>query len=50
MSERKDMCECGENEATDPHECPYQAELYGCEYQEYCRCCAKCQQNCADEI
>lgn len=43
-----DACE---NPATDePHECPYQAEINDVDDDEYCSCCAECEQECCDSI
>ena len=46
MEETK--CKCG-GEAQKPHTCPFLKDIHA-DYSTLCNCCAKCQQNCADEI
>jgi len=41
-------CRCGGDEV-DEHTCPY-AEDINDDHETLCRCCPKCQQDCADDI
>jgi len=45
-----DMCKCGKNPATEPHGCPFAEEINDNNDPEYCRCCADCTQQCAEDI
>lgn len=38
---------CHKNNATEPHCCPYQAEINNNEDAEYCTCCHDCEHECA---
>ena len=44
------MCErCGENDACEPHICPYAEDIHG-DYETLCTCCEKCQHECCMDI
>lgn len=45
----KDMCpSCGKKAATEPHECPFKAELH--DDVSTCTCCDDCQEECYMEV
>ena len=39
---------CGKNEATEPHECPFAVEVNN--DHELCDCCDACTQKCTDDV
>lgn len=41
---------CKQNPATEPHQCPYAAEIAGNEDPEYCTCCSDCTRECAMDV
>lgn len=41
---------CHNNNATEPHCCPYQSEINHNDDAEYCTCCADCEDGCAMAI
>ena len=44
------MCErCGENDACEPHICPYAEDIHG-DYETLCTCCEKCERECCMDI
>ena len=43
-------CECEKDPNIEPHACPFEQEVQGNTDQEYCRCCAYCESNCANNI
>ena len=45
-----DKCQtCGENEAQEPHTCPYAEEIYN-DSETLCNCCDECSHECAMDI
>jgi hypothetical protein len=44
-----EMCKCGRNPASEPHTCPYAADVHDDE-ETLCNCCDECTQECADDI
>lgn len=40
---------CQTNDATEPHPCPYKAEI-GDDAETLCNCCADCEYECAQDI
>lgn len=42
------MCKCGKNPSTEPHQCPFQIEIY--ERDDLCTCCSECTDDCAMDI
>ncbi len=45
----EEKCKCGAPASEEPHTCPYQYDVHNDREYE-CRCCERCQQNCADDI
>ena len=46
----EEMCgACGVREATEPHPCPYRAEIHD-DSESLCTCCDECEQECAWDI
>ena len=43
-----DECTC-DNEI-EPHPCPYEMDIHDNDYPEFCTCCPRCEQECADRI
>jgi len=44
------MCKCEVNYETEPHPCPYAQAIDGNNDDEYCMCCNRCTQDCAENI
>ena len=48
--EKKTKCpNCGKNEASEPHLCPYKEEI-GDDHETLCTCCPDCEYDCAMDI
>lgn len=48
---KKELCRFGyDHSVIEPHECPYESDVHDNNDQEYCMCCSKCIDACADEI
>jgi hypothetical protein len=46
----EDRCTCDE-EAIEPHSCPFAVEIHGAdEDEEHCTCCTECSYQCAMDI
>ena len=44
------MCErCGENDACEPHTCPYSEDIHN-DKETLCTCCEKCAHECCMDI
>jgi hypothetical protein len=44
------MCErCGENDACEPHTCPYSQDIHN-DNETLCTCCEKCAHECCMDI
>jgi len=50
MSETAAVHECScPGDKPEPHECPFQADVHD-DHEFLCRCCAKCENECRDDI
>lgn len=50
VTSAKDKCErCGVNDATEPHSCPYKADIND-DPDTLCTCCSECANECAMDI
>ena len=48
-SPAQEMCKCGKNPASEPHECPLYEELYD-DHESLCTCCPDCVCECLMDI
>lgn len=49
----REKCErinCDNESEYRRHSCPYQAELYGNDDEDYCNCCSDCRHECAMDV
>jgi hypothetical protein len=42
------LCKCGNNPATEPHQCPFKIEIQG--DSSLCTCCEECESVCRMEV